>query len=278
MCTIFKNAMSITGGLDNLDFSSLLTDVRTDEEKKMIAEIVAAIGYSDVFGDSIYTILDTVSTNIDPNCSIELTNEEKHLIEEVNGWNFEAMHLLTLVEKIENVDLDKQYEDLDADSVKELMIYSSESVITTKVLGTVLNNIFVGVVNQDFTDQSVMKSSSDVVYNAIVVASLVQDNTLDLNNTEVTDTLVSSIKNIANSEENIELSNQIINDIIGNETPVEYTQKDISDAADVVGSIIETYQNTADQDNFSLDDLSEEDLEKLESSALAKTILEKLFK
>ena len=278
MCTIFKNAMSITGGLDNLDFSSLLTDVRTDEEKTMIAEIVAAIGYSDVFGDSIYTILDTVSTNIDPNCDIELTNEEKHLIEEVNGWNFEAMHLLTLVEKIENVDLDKQYEDLDADSVKELMIYSSESVITTKVLGTVLNNIFVGVVNQDFTDQSVMKSSSDVVYNAIVVASLVQDNTLDLNNTEVTDTLVSSIKNIANSEENIELSNQIINDIIGNETPIEYTSTDISDAADVVGSIIETYQNTADQDNFRLDDLSEEDLEKLESSALAKTILEKLFK
>ena len=278
MCTIFKNAMSISGGLDNLDFSSLLTSVRTEEEKTKIAEIVAAIGYSDVFGDSIYTILDTVSTNIDPNCSIELTNEEKHLIEEVNGWNFEAMHLLTLVEKIENVDLDKQYEDLDADSVKELMIYSSESVISTKVLGTVLNNIFVGVVNQDFTDQSVMKSSSDVVYNAIVVASLVQDNTLDLNNTDVTDTLVSSIKNIANSEENLELSNQIINDIIGNETPIEYTSTDISDAADVVGSIIETYQNTIDQDNFSLDDLSEEDLEKLESSALAKTILEKLFK
>ena len=158
------------------------------------------------------------------------------------------------------------------------MIYSSESVITTKVLGTVLNNIFVGVVNQDFTDLSVMKSSSDVVYNAIVVASLVQDDTLDLNNTEVTDTLVSSIKNIANSEENIELSNQIINDIIGNETPIEYTSTDISDAADVVGSNIETYQNTTDQDNFSLDDLSEEDLEKLESSALAKTILEKLFK
>jgi hypothetical protein len=78
--------------------------------------------------------------------------------------------------------------------------------------------------------------------------------------------------------ENIELSNQIINDIIGNETPIEYTSTDISDAADVVGSIIETYQNTADQDNFSLEDLSEEDLEKLESSALAKTILEKLFK
>lgn len=278
MCTIFKNAMSITGGLDNLDFSSLLTDVRTDEEKTMIAEIVAAIGYSDVFGDSIYTILDTVSTNIDPNCDIELTNEEKHLIEEVNGWNFEAMHLLNLVEKIENVDLDKQYEDLDADAVKDLMIYSSESVISTKVLGTVLNNIFTGVVHEDFTDQAVMKSSSDVVYNAIVVASLVQDNTLDLNNTEVTDTLVSSIKNIAESEENIELSNQIINDIIGNETPVEYTQKDISDAADVVESIIETYQNSTDQDNFDLDNLSEEDLEKLESSALAKTILEKLFK
>ena len=278
MCTIFKNAMSITGGLDNLDFSSLLTDVRTDEEKTMIAEIVAAIGYSDVFGDSIYTILDTVSTNIDPNCNIELTNEEKHLIEEVNGWNFEAMHLLNLVEKIENVDLDKQYEDLDADAVKDLMIYSSESVISTKVLGTVLNNIFTGVVHEDFTDQAVMKSSSDVVYNAIVVASLVQDNTLDLNNTEVTDTLVSSIKNIAESEENIELSNQIINDIIGNETHVEYTQKDISDAADVVESIIETYQNSTDQDNFDLDNLSEEDLEKLESSALAKTILEKLFK
>ena len=278
MCTIFKNAMSLTGGLDNLDFSSLLTDVKTDEEKTIIAEIVAAIGYSDVFGDSIYTILDTVSRELDPNCSIELTNEEKYLIEEVNGWNFEAMHLLSLVEKIENVDLDKQYEDLDALAIKELMMYSSESVISTKVLGTVLNNIFVDVVHQDFTNQSVMKSSSDVVYNAIVVASLVQDNTLDLNDTDVTDTLVSSIKNIANNEENIELSNQIINDIIGNETHVEYTQTDISDAATVVESIIETYQNSADQDNFDLDNLSEEDKEKLESSALAKTILEKLFK
>ena len=219
------------------------------------------------------TVVKTYSKEVTPD-----DEENYYLIEEVNGWNFEAMHLLTLVEKIENVDLDKQYEDLDALAIKELMMYSSESVISTKVLGTVLNNIFVDVVHQDFTNQSVMKSSSDVVYNAIVVASLVQDNTLDLNDTDVTDTLVSSIKNIANNEENIELSNQIINDIIGNETPIEYTSTDISDAATVVESIIETYQNTADQDNFSLDDLSEEDLEKLESSALAKTILEKLFK
>lgn len=278
MCTIFKNVMTLTGGLENVDFANLLTEVKSDEEKVLIAEVVAAIGYSDVFGDSIYKIIDTVVVEIDPNCNIVLTEEEKNIIENVNGWEKETIQLLNLVEKIDAVDLNKPYEDLDAEAIKDIMVYSCDGIITTKVFGTVLNNIFTDVVHQDFTDPLVMKTSADIVYNAIVVASLVQDKTLDLNDKEVTNTLVTSIKNIAKEEENLELTNQLINDIVGNETDVEYSSTDISNAADVVDDIITTYQNSNDQDNFSLDDLSEEELEKLENSDLAKTILEKLFK
>ena len=161
--------------------------------------------------------------------------------------------------------------------MKDIMLYCSESVVSTKVFGTILNSVFDGIVHEDFTNQKVMKDSADIVYNAIKVASIMNDAELDLNDSAVTDELISSIENIATSDEHIELTNQLINDIVGNETPVEYTKEDINSAAEVVENIITAYQNSPDQDNISLDDFSEEDKVKLENSDIAKAILDALF-
>lgn len=278
ICTIFKNAMTLTGGLDGFDLTTLLTKVSTEDEKNKIAEIVEAVGNSDLFGDSIYTILDTITKEIDDSCELVLSEEDKNIIENVNGWKYEALHILELVEKVENIEFESNYDTLNADEIKDIMLYCSESVITTKLFGTILNKVFEGVVNQDFTNQDTMRNSADVVYNAIKVSSIIQNDTIDLTDTTVTNELIESIENIATSEENLELTNQLINDIVGNETHVDYTKEDITEAAGVVESIINQYQASDDQDNFDLDNLSEEDKEMIENSEIAKAILDALFK
>ena len=277
ICVLFKNVMTLTGGLDGFNFTEFFTKTHSEEEKTMLAEIVASIGYSDIFGDSIYTIVDKVAKEIDSSCTINVTPEDKHIIENVNGWEYETLHILNLIEKIEHIDFGEHYQNLDAQEMKDIMLYCSESVVSTKVFGTILNSVFDGVVHEDFTNQKVMKDSADIVYNAIKVASIMNDAELDLNDSAVTDELISSIENIVTSDEHIELTNQLINDIVGNETPVEYTKEDINGAAEVVENIITAYQNSPDQDNFSLDELSEEDKEKLENSDIAKAILDALF-
>ena len=278
ICTIFKNAMTLTGGLDGFDLTNLLTKVSTEEEKNKIAEIVEAVGYSDLFGDSIYTILETITKEIDDSCELVLSNEDKHVIENVNGWKYETLHILELVEKVENIEFESNYDALNADEIKDIMLYCSESVITTKLFGTILNKVFEGVVSQDFTNQDTMRNSADVVYNAIKVSSIIQNDSVDLTDTTVTNELIESIESIATSEENLELTNQLINDIVGNETHIDYTKEEIQEAAGVVESIINQYQDSDDQDNFDLDNLSEEDKEMIENSEIAKAILEALFK
>ena len=278
ICTIFKNTMTLTGDLEGFDLTTLLTKISTEDEKNRIAEIVEAIGYSDLFGDSIYTIIDTVSKEIDSTIEINFTNEEKNTIENINGWKFEALHILELVEKIDHIDFGVDYEHLNADEIKDIMMYCSESVVSTKLFGSILNNVFSGVVHQDFTNQDAMRSSADLIYNAIKVASIVQNDSIDLTDPTVTNELIESIESIATSEENLELTNQLINDIVGNETHVDYTKEEIIEAAEVVESIITQYQDATDQDNFDLDNLSEEDKEMIENSEIAKAILDALFK
>ena len=278
ICTIFKNTMTLTGDLEGFDLTTLLTKISTEDEKNRIAEIVEAIGYSDLFGDSIYTIIDTVSKEIDSTIEINFTNEEKNTIENINGWKFEALHILELVEKIDHIDFGVDYEHLNADEIKDIMMYCSESVVSTKLFGSILNNVFSGVVHQDFTNQDAMRSSADLIYNAIKVASIVQNDSIDLTDPTVTNELIDSIESIATSEENLELTNQLINDIVGNETHVDYTKEEITEAAKVVESIITQYQDATDQDNFDLDNLSEEDKEMIENSEIAKAILDALFK
>ena len=275
---LFRNVMPLIDEFNNLDFGTLFTNIQTPEVKDNIANVVNAIGSSEIFGDSIYSIIETVVKEIDESYVITLSNEEKDIIEHNNGWYFESMHLLNLIEKIEQIDFSKQYQNLNADEVKDLMLYCSESIISTKVFGTILNSVFEDIEHEDFTNPDVMKNSCDIVYNAITLASMVQDNTLDLNDKTTTDNIINTMESLANSEENIGLVNQFINNIVKNEEPVEYTKEDIVNATEIVESIIEQYQNSTDQDNFDLDNLDSEDLEKIENSDIAKAILESLFK
>ena len=124
------------------------------------------------------------------------------------------MHLLNIVDRIRSIDFETSYRNLDANEIKELMIYCSETVVSTKLFGSILNSVFDGIVEQDFTKQDVMKNSADIVYDAITLASIVKDNDIDLNNKETTDALIDSMNSLANSEENIDLVNDLMNNIV----------------------------------------------------------------
>lgn len=278
LTTLFKNVMLLTDGLESLDFGSFFITAQTSEKKEQIAQVINSIGSSEIFGDSIYSIIEMAVSEIDAEYIINITNEEKHIIKNVNGWYEESMHLLNIVDQIRSMDFETSYRNLDANEIKELMIYCSETVVSTKLFGSILNSVFDGIVEQDFTKQDVMKNSADIVYDAITLASIVKDNDIDLNNKETTDALINSMNSLANSEENIDLVNDLMNNIVSNSEPVEYDKEDIQDAVNVLETVIDSYQNSTNQENFDISDLTEEQQEQIENSDIAKAIFDLLFK
>lgn len=278
LTSLFKNVMTLTDGLESLDFGSFFTTTQTPEKKEQIAQVINSIGSSEIFGDSIYSIIEMVASEINADYVINVTPEEKNIIENVNGWYEESMHLLNIVDQIRDINFETSYRNLDANEIKELMIYCSETVVSTKLFGSILNSVFDGIVEQDFTKQEVMRNSADIVYDAITVASIVKDNNIDLNDKETTDALIDSMNSLASSEENIELINDLMNNIVSNSEPVEYDKEDIQDAANVLETVIESYQNSSDQENFDVSDLTPEQQEQIENSDIAKAIFDLLFK
>ena len=61
---LFRNVMPLIDEFDNLDFGTLFTNIQTPAVKENIANVVNAIGSSEIFGDSIYSIIETVVKEI----------------------------------------------------------------------------------------------------------------------------------------------------------------------------------------------------------------------
>ena len=55
-------------------------------------------------------------------------------------------------------------------------------------------------------------------------------------------------------------------------------KEDIQDAVNVLETVIDSYQNSTDQENFDISDLTEEQQEQIENSDIAKAIFDLLFK
>ena len=73
-----------------------------------------------------------------------------------------------------------------------------------------------------------------------------------------------------------ELINDLMNNIVANPEPVEYDKEDIQDAVNVLETVIDSYQNSTDQENFDISDLTEEQQEQIENSDIAKAILKEV--
>ena len=277
ICEIIDGMLNVAGDINDFDINTLLQQEKSEESKLAIALLIEDIGRSNLMKDSIYYIIESAISNVSSDYEITFSEESKYYIENVSGWKEETLHLLNLIDRIKVISMDENYKDLDALEIRDIMLYCSECEITTILFGTVLNSIFSGVIEHDFTKKEVMKQDAEVIYNTIKLANMVQQPTFDLNDEASAKDLVDTISNLAENEQSIELTNQLLSNIVDENKEFDYTKDDIQDAAEVINDIIDVYQNSENQDEFDLENLPEEELEKLENSELGKLILELFF-
>ena len=277
LCEIIDGVITVFGDVSNFDIDSLLEQYKSQKNKIAIAELVEDIGRSQLMKNSVYYIIESSINSISSDYSIKFTAENKYYIENITGWKVEILQLLNVIDMIKGVSMDENYKDLNPEEIKDIMICCSECEITTVLFGTVLNSIFDGIVEHDFTKKDVMRKDADVVYNTIKLANMVQEPSFDLNDKNSAKDLVDTIFNLAQNEQSIDLTNQLLSNIVDENKDFNYTNDDIEEAAYVINDIIKVYQNSTNQDEFDLDNLPYKEQEKLDNSELGKLILELFF-
>ena len=278
ICNMFTKIMSLTGDFKDLSLDNLFDIIEDENEKNKIAEVIEAFATSKIFGDSIYNMINKLLENYSSDYSVSFTQDEKDIIKNETGWKNEILNLLDIFKEVEPILDSTDYSTLEADVIKNIMLKASNGIISAKILGTELNKLFDGVIEGDFRNRETLSSSADVVYNAIKLSQMVNDESFDLENTEQVDELVGTITNFAKDEKNLDLVNQFVNEIVSPDEEITLSKEEINDAADIVEDVFNTYQNTENKDEFTLDDLSDEQKEKLENSEFAELILDYFFK
>lgn len=277
LCVMFTKMMTLTGNFNEFEFDNILDIVESEEEKEILGELIQSFSTSQIFGDSIYNVINKIVKNNYPDYDLIFTSEEKETIKNETTWKNEVINLLNILDKVQPIADTENYESLDAELIKEIMIEASNGVVSAKILGQELNILLDGVVDVDFTKRENLKNYADTVYDAIKLSQILDDSSLDLNDDTQVDTLISTIENLSKNEENVEIVNQFINQIVSPETEMNLTQEEISDASTIISSVVESYQNALDQDNFSYDDLSAEQKNDIENNEFAEEILKQIF-
>lgn len=280
LCYILRHVVGMTGNISNFDLDNLLSNTGDATKKEHVACIVDGISKSQIMGDSMFNIMNKLLESFAADYVVTFTDADKLLIENETGWKKEALVLLDIVDDAKEF-LGSSSTDLttvDAIKVKNLMIKASESVIASKVIGNVLNSMMQDKITYDLTNRANMASCADTVCSLIQLAQTLQDTNTDLNDATDVDTILNAMDVLA-APENNELVNEMLNGVLTEEgdTPINVSATDVSDAKDVIDDVITAYQGSADQANFSKDDLTPEQKQALEDNELASLVFEYLF-
>lgn len=279
---IFKNILELTGGLENFDLVSIITDTKETEKREKVADIIATFAESNIFKDSIYNLIDVLTTNVSPDYQVTFSEEEKKAIE-TNGFKNEVLILFEIIDDAQNyLEGKTDIATLDEEMLKKIMLKASEGVIASKVLGTALNTALGDKVTFDLRTRENMANCAEMVYSAIKLAKTVnRASSIDLSDTNEINSLVESIAGLSKSDETVELANQLISNVLSLDESLELTKEDIQDASSKVKDVCKKYQESSDKENFNLEkykeSLSEEDKKDFEGSKLAELILNIFF-
>ena len=279
---IFKNILELTGGLENFDLVSIITDTKETEKREKVADIIAAFAESNIFKDSIYNLIDVLTTNVSPDYQVTFSEEEKKAIE-TNGFKNEVLILFEIIDDAQNyLEGKTDIATLDEEMLKKIMLKASEGVIASKILGTALNTALGDKVTFDLRTRENMANCAEMVYSAIKLAKTVnRASSIDLSDTNEINSLVESIAGLSKSDETVELANQLISNVLSLDESLELTKEDIQDASSKVKDVCKKYQESSDKENFNLEkykeSLSEEDKKDFEGSKLAELILNIFF-
>ena len=264
-----------------LGFASIATDEgfvledlfegnMSEEKIDEVAKLFDNVGKSELFKGVIYDLIDNIEYDI------EITDQDKQLIEE-NGYGNEIRLLLKTIgdakELLESEDLST----LKGSDVEAIMLKASDGIITSKVVGTILetalgpNGLDINPVDEngnpkyDFSNPTVLKEQASNIANLIDLAN-------NINNFDIND--ASTVTDITEALKNLE-DNSLASDTLKEITGVDVDLKDlnIEEEATLIEDVYQEYTNAPNKDEFIP---SEETIQKIEESELASKILEML--
>lgn len=272
--SLFSEILSLTDSLDSFDFATILSE--TDSSKKeTVVRIVDYLSKGKLFGDSIFDMINNLVVNMSSDYDLSLTEEDKQAIK-LNTWKKEIETIFEIIELKDQLEGIDRIEHLDAELVRDLMVTASQSVIASKVLGTILNEALGDAVAFDLRSQNAMSTCADTVYNAIKLSQIVANpETIDLSNPEDISKIVSSVEGLASNEEVVELANDFINEVLvdDGEEPLTLTQEQIASASETIQKVLDERAGSIDPNDFSYEDLPSDVKDELNESDLAQLIL-----
>lgn len=277
------------GDITSIDFSTILevdpvTGERNQETIKQISNALDAFNDSQIFEPIIFDLIDVLISNVASDLEFDLsfTSAEKQTIK-TTGWEVEINSTLNVYDlAFEKLLEAEDISSIQGKDISDIMKEASNSIIASKVLGTVLietlgTNGFDklpknddGTYKYDFTKPSVLLEQAANIGNLIDLANTMTNLTTDtMGEVETVDQLVEELRKI---EEN-DLAKEVISDVASEYlgTEIDLSTTDFNVEADVLEDVFEIYH--ADPENFDLS-TNEELKEKVEESELAKSILE----
>lgn len=264
-----------------LGFASIATDEgfaledlfegnMSEEKIDEVAKLFDNVGKSELFKGVIYDLIDNIEYDI------EITDQDKQLIEE-NGYGNEIKLLLKTIgdakELLESEDLST----LKGSDVEAIMLKASDGIITSKVVGTILetalgpNGLDINPVDEngnpkyDFSNPTVLKEQASNIANLIDLANNI--NNFDINDASTVTDITEALKNLEDNE----LASDTLKEITG--VDVDLKDLNIEEEATLIEDVYQEYTNAPNKDEFIP---SEETIQKIEESELASKILEML--
>ena len=202
-----------------------------------------------------------------------------------NGWTNEINRTLNVYDiASESLLGAEDLSSIKGSDVSAIMKEASGSVIASKVLGTVLVETLGvngydklpknddGTYKYDFTDPNVLNEQADNIGGLIDLANSMTNLTTEtMTEEETVQKLVDELKNLENNELAKDVINEVASEYLGSE--IDLSEANFEEEAVILEDVFEIYH--ADPDNFNLE-TNTELKEKVEESALAKSILEML--
>lgn len=276
---IFTSVLDL-GSIESFDVSTLLEN-RTEETTDKIINLIDALGKSQIFGDAIFDMIETMVKEV--GYTVTFTDSEKAKILE-NTWKKEASNLIELIDfctdKLGNTD---SYNSISGSEITDIMSKASTTIIATKVLGTVLNEMLGkdylainpiledGSYKYDFTNPQTLLSTAKDIGALVDLKNHAQN--LDMTDiskaTESVDNIIESIKILDESG----LAKDMIQEVIGEESGINLDEINLSEEAETIQKVYDVYKE--DHENFDIENHPELK-EELEESEFAKTILDML--
>lgn len=252
---------------DEFALGDLFKGNMTNEEIDKVVTLFDHIGKSELFKPIVYDLIGNVGYEI------EITDEDKVKIE-ANGFGKEINSLLVVIGDAQTLLESDDLSTLSGEQVESLMTEASNGIITSKVVGTLLQtalgpdglNINPVDINgnpkYDFTDPKVLKEQASNIGNLVDLANSV--NNFDIDNTTSVTEITEAIKNLESNE----LAEDVVKEITGVEVNLE--DMNVEEEATLIEDVYNEYTNSEDKENFVVD---EELASRIESSELAGTIL-----